>query len=413
MSLTLFGLVGAVGQPSTRATQSVLCPNADGAIVGLVADMQQYVRPPADAGAGGTNPEMWQLVTEGATGPQNSFSGKYMQVLPDDHDTYNDIYGPGSFTMTGLDWAFDVTTAGMHTLFLRWTAGDTVGGGDSLYVVVRKASTDEVQTGPDTLRPLMVPISQVPGQFTGCCYNMNTHACPCYTPAMNQSLLCTRATSGYWQSIERTSHWGDTRMCEDAHGTQENVAAPRWYLYSGQDVGNVMDFASNPWDATCEAEGTGTADSGHDYARWNLEVGRYHIVFYPREDGTAVNAFYMTPPGVQPPTAATVLTAGASSTQCAGGAQTTPVARTGADLTHRGGDASGWGHHDSSSSSSSSAHVQVRSPAISRLLTPYLAFSRLLSSAHVRLRSAAVSRLLMPSDAFSRLLLVCPRAGWR
>ena len=35
--------------------------------------------------------------------PKNSFTGVYYQVLPDDRDSYHDIYGVGSFTMTGLD----------------------------------------------------------------------------------------------------------------------------------------------------------------------------------------------------------------------------------------------------------------------------------------------------------------------
>ena len=77
-------------------------------------------------------------------GPQHSFTGSFMQVLPDDRDSYNDIYGAGSFTMTGLDWAFDISTEGLYTLFLRWTAGDDYGGGDSLYAVVRKDGTDDM-----------------------------------------------------------------------------------------------------------------------------------------------------------------------------------------------------------------------------------------------------------------------------
>ena len=61
------------------------------------------------------------MVNEGATagGPINSFTGQFMQVLPDDRDSYHSIYGTGSFTMTGLDWAFQVETPGLYSLFLR------------------------------------------------------------------------------------------------------------------------------------------------------------------------------------------------------------------------------------------------------------------------------------------------------
>ena len=326
--------------------QPVLCPNAQGAIVGLASDGTYHVRPPSNGGTVGTNPESWMVVHESVKqGPFNSFTGTFVQVLPDDHDSYNDIYGAGSFTMTGLDWAFDVTTAGMHTLFLRWTGGDTVGGGDSLYATVRKDATDELVRGPDTYKPKMLPIDETPGMFTGCCYSPMTHACPCFTPDMNSTAMC-QSPNGYWVPLESSRQTG--RTCKLINGEMAFVDSPRWYLFSGQDAGNIMDFASEPWDATCEAEGTSTADSGKDFAQWELTPGRYHIVFYPREDGTAIDAFYLTPPGVAPPTGDTVLVAGSSSTECSatGGGASTPVARPGADLIHRDGDVAGWGHHD-------------------------------------------------------------------
>ena len=96
--------------------QPVLCPAEDGRIVGLASDNHHYVRPPADGGSGGSNPERWQAVVEPSLtagtsydGPRGSFTGTFYQVLPDDHDSYHDIYGDGSFTMTGLDWAFQVS----------------------------------------------------------------------------------------------------------------------------------------------------------------------------------------------------------------------------------------------------------------------------------------------------------------
>ena len=63
------------------------------------------------------------------------FTGSYMQVLPDDRDSYHSIHGEGSFTMTGLEYVIDVAQAGRHTLYLRWSGGDDRGAGDSLYVV--------------------------------------------------------------------------------------------------------------------------------------------------------------------------------------------------------------------------------------------------------------------------------------
>ena len=291
LSLSLLSLA----QPST---QTVLCPNSDGAIIGLASDNSYYVRPPSD---GATNPERWTRVQENhaqpQTGPINSFTGSFMQVLPDDRDSYHQITGDSSFTMTGLDFAFRVTTPGLYTLFLRWTGGDTVGGGDSLYAVVRRSGSDSIMTGPDVYKPQRIPIDQNPGQFTGCCYNPTTHACPCYTPAMdpsNDGSACSTA-GGHWVPIAQTARWHPT--CEDVNGQQQLIQSPRWYLYAGQAAGNVMDFASEPWDSTCEAEGTGTADTGLNHAQWNLSPGEYHIVFYPREDGTAVDAFYLAPPG--------------------------------------------------------------------------------------------------------------------
>jgi len=104
-----------------------------------------------------------------------------------------------------------------------------------------------------------------------------------------------------------------------------------------------MDFSRQPWDVSCEAGATGTADSGGDFARWELPVGRYHLVLYPREDGTAVDAFYLAGPNVNPPTSETIFTAGGSSIACTGGARNTAVAGSGSDLTHGSQDASGWG----------------------------------------------------------------------
>ena len=94
--------------------------------------------------------------------------------------------------------ASQVEIAGQYTLFLRWTGGDTTGGGDSLYATVRMHGSDELMTGPDTYKPKMVNLLDVPGQFTGCCYHHTTHVCECYTPAMNSS-ACELTELGTWQ----------------------------------------------------------------------------------------------------------------------------------------------------------------------------------------------------------------------
>lgn len=87
-------------------------------------------------------------------------------------------------------------------------------------------------------------------------------------------------------------------QCPVGRGEFESVPAPIWYEFAG---GNVLDFDEVPWDATCEAEGTGTADSGADFAQWQLEIGDYELRFYPREDGTAFEAFYLAGPDANAP----------------------------------------------------------------------------------------------------------------
>lgn len=335
--------------------QPVLCPNSDGAIIGLASDGAHHVRPPTDGTApAGGNPERWVLVTEGEGTPINSFTGQFMQVLPDDSDSYHSIYGAGSFTMTGLDWAFDILEPTTYTLFLRWTGGDNIGAGDSLYAVVRRHGTDDLMAGQDTFKPKRVAIDEVPGQFTGCCYNQVSHACPCYTPDLNAS-----ACIGSFVPTEQTSRWHPT--CADANGEMEGVTAPRWYLFAGQSEstdahGSHTDFNAEPWDASCEAESTATKDTGQDFARWTLEAGRYHLVFYPREDGTALDAFHLVPSGGSPPTASVALVAGATTLACPDGARRAPIGAD-SDWRHREQDARGWGMHGGSGSSDAGAVV--------------------------------------------------------
>ena len=159
----------------------------------------------------------------------------------------------------------------------------------------------------------------------------------------------------------------------------EAVTNPMWYLYSGKQDPTAVTFAAEPWDATCEAAGTGTkdtsatntrnlapvasrrsppltttqqrltppaplCDSGQDFATWNLPVGRYRFVIYPREDGAAVDAFYLAGPGVAPPNSL-VLLAGASTTAgCSSDRLTDEIGR---GATHGANDAANWSHWSS------------------------------------------------------------------
>ena len=79
------------------------------------------------------------------------------------------------------------------------------------------------------------------------------------------------------------------------------VRDPEWYLFAGQEAGDVMDFDSEPWDVTCEAMGSNTRDSGHDFPSWMLDKGDYELRIYAREDGTALDGIYVAGPKAQAP----------------------------------------------------------------------------------------------------------------
>ena len=339
------------------ADMKLHCAGPTGALIGLTSDQTYNVRLPLDAPA---NEEKWTQVAfnspPAGTAPiTGSFTGSYMQVLPDDRDSYHQLHGEGSFTMTGLEYVIDIATAGKHTLYLRWSAGDDRGAGDSLYVVMREYATDHIVPGPDTLKPSRVQIDAVPGQFAGCCWSNITHSCLC---SATEDLACYE-----WYPTARAAHWAE---CSSGPGMMDAVSDPLWYLFAGQDdpaarqaemgakklEDSTMDFSSEPWDATCEAAGTGSRDtcaashsqvsparvfpqtphtakfqppkpqqtpnlsvsptlepptktfargSGLDFAAWELAAARYRLVIYPREDGTAVDAFYLAGPGVSPP----------------------------------------------------------------------------------------------------------------
>ncbi len=268
------------------------CADATGSFVGLVGDF--YWDATADEAG-----ESWELIHASGLlddkeqpSPANSYLGVYLQVEPDDGDSH----APG----TSLDadpfadicdvrFAITVRTAGIHTLSVRWTAGDTVGGGDSLFAVMRRASVDgkgAIVGGLLTYKPKLEPIADSRFSGGGCCYDMVTHACPCH----HSDIDCT----GYWADADSAAGFG--AVCEVGSGEMEIVRAPRWYLFAGQEDGNVLDFDSEPFDATCEAEGVSTRDTGLDFAQWELDAGDYELHFYPREDGTALEGWFLAGP---------------------------------------------------------------------------------------------------------------------
>merc|ERR1712183_1103360 len=126
----------------------------------------------------------------GNQGPQNSLGGKFLQVKPDTGGTYpdpslhhhchlkiiTDIEGESPY----ISFTLRVKKGGegIHTLFVRWTSGDTVGGGDSFFVVLKHKG--EIVHGQRTIKPAVVPINSNTTTFAGCCYQHKTHACPCF-----------------------------------------------------------------------------------------------------------------------------------------------------------------------------------------------------------------------------------------
>jgi len=291
----------------TLASATQLCANNRGIFLGLAADEYAYT-----SVAGNVDPDevnsvsqKWELTVEGEAGPQHSYTEHYLQVLPDTGRSYpkrgHHMKNPKELENVSpyVSFSLRVTKegAGLHTLFVRWTGGDTIGGGDSLYVLMDriKGKTRSSVTGELTIKPAVIPVDSGMSHFAGCCYDMITHACPCFIEKPDDASCPTNLFIGR----EKASGFGV--QCFVGGGAMEIVHAPRWYLFAGQDAGDVMDFDSEPWDATCEANGSNTKDSGRGFPSWDLEQGDYALKIYAREDGTALDGIYMAGPSGSAP----------------------------------------------------------------------------------------------------------------
>ena len=143
-----------------------------------------------------------------------------------------------------------------------------------------------------------------------------THACPCFADKPDN------ATCPDQRFIDRARASTFGVQCPLGGGAMVIVRDPEWYLFAGQEAGDVMDFDSEPWDATCEAMGSNTRDSGHDFPSWMLDRGDYELRVYAREDGTALDAVYVAGPTGQAPAVGRRYSRG-DSTLC--GSQPAPI----------------------------------------------------------------------------------------
>lgn len=315
----LLGICFLVSSTTTFAAQQqkALCADGAGVFLGLATDKDAYITVKGSPGDGdGKEAQDWQLTDEPRIdpmsgdkpkGPQHSYDGRFLQVLPDSGRSYPPRGGH-------LEHASDLDKKdnrspyvsfllrvkkggeGIHTAFVRWTGGDTVGGGDSFYVVLYKREKKnqlKLVRGQETVKPAVIPIDAGMSKFEGCCYDMVTHACPCFDeqPA--------NTTCPNWIERSRATTFGV--QCRLGGGAMVIVRDPEWYLFAGQEAGDVMDFDSEPWDTTCEAMGSNTRDSGHDFPSWYLDKGDYELRLYAREDGTALDGVYIAGPTAQAP----------------------------------------------------------------------------------------------------------------
>ena len=113
--------------------------------------------------------------------------------------------------------------------------------------------------------------------------------------------------------IDRTDASTFGIQCSVGGGAMVIIKHPLWYLFAGQEDGDIMDFDSEPWDVTCEADGSNTKDSGHDFPSWVLDHGSYELRLYAREDGTALDGIYIAGPNGDAPLISKRYTKGGSS----------------------------------------------------------------------------------------------------
>jgi len=263
----------------------------------------------------------WKLVQEGSAGggegPRNSFAGSFLQVLPDEsrhypargHDLVSIERNLDNGQAPSVNFAIRPSEDGDHTLFLRWTGGDDVGGGDSMFVSMYDGNM--YVSGRYSVKPTYLNIGSSFGpKWAGCCRNEETHGCECR--------LDTNDYCSQWVDKDRAERMNT--MCPTGAGAMTIVAEPKWYLFAGQEAGNVMDFDSEPWDVTCEAEGNNVRDSGRSFSVWNLKANHdYEIRIFAREDGTALDAIYLTGPSVKETPNGELRFKAGDSTECGGG----------------------------------------------------------------------------------------------
>lgn len=292
--------------PAALSSRKTLCPDPEHSyIVGLVIDEDAYSTYKGGPIPTSDNPDEiqeWALVQKERRNdkqPNGAFGNKFLQVSPDIGRKYPDagliLDNPKQLEGMSPYVAFNIRVdeEGWHTLFLRWTAGDTVGTGDSLFVALKDTDKDKYVPGQFTIKPTMKPISDLP--YEGCCYDKVTRACSCDIT----KIKC----NGNKEYFDKAKASDLDIQCPIGSGAMTFVNDPLWYLFSGRGVNSDKeDFGTEPWDTTCEAQGDNTADSGKDSASWYLSKGQeYELRIFAREDGTALDAIYIVGPGGDAP----------------------------------------------------------------------------------------------------------------
>jgi len=165
----------------------------------------------------------------------NSFTGRYMQVLPSDGRLQinpNALWENADLLLQlpQLIFKLRVTHHGLHTVYLRWAGGDMFGGGDSVYVAMYDGK-GKLAPGVSTLKPVSLPIQDT--YFAGCCYNMYWHVCVCIPPAHS----CPNYTHGGLNLfVNKTFAASRGITCNAPNNQLERLHAPRWYEFAGTYV---------------------------------------------------------------------------------------------------------------------------------------------------------------------------------